>query len=278
MITSNTKICGVIGDPVFGSMSPVIHNAGLKAKGLDNDFVSVAFNVSSDKLANFIEYFKSSNIRGLSVTLPHKENVMRLLDEIDPVAQEIGAVNTIVNYDGKTVGYNADWVGASEPLTKITDLQGKKVAVIGAGGAAKAFVYGLIKNGADVIIYNRTVSKAKELAEQFDCEYSGFEHIEQIKNAEIICNASTIGFSGTNQQDQSPIPKGLIDKNHIIFDAIYSPLKTKLLQEAEEAGATTISGTEMLLHQGFAQFKKFYEQEAPKAAMRTALEEYLDAK
>ncbi|MBW3569371.1 shikimate dehydrogenase [Candidatus Parcubacteria bacterium] len=276
MISSDTKPCVGIGYPIFKSLGPIIHNAGLKAAGLDDKFVYISLNVEPSKLAQFLDFVRTSNIRGVTVTLPHKQNVMPLLDKIDPTAQEIGAVNTIVNDNGRLTGHNTDWIGASQPMKKMIDLKSKKVAVIGAGGAAKAFIYGLVKNGANVTIYNRTVDKAQNLADKFGCAFNSLEDIQSVSGADIICNASSVGFSGADQADQSPVAEEFINSGQIVFDAVYSPLKTKLLKSAARAGAKTIPGTEMLLHQGYAQFKLYYQVEAPKNEMENALLEYLD--
>lgn len=278
MITAKTKICAIIGNPVYGSLSPIIHNAGFKAKDIGSDFVGIALNVAPDKLENFIGFLRSSNIRGLSVTLPHKEKVIPMLDNIDDTAKKIGAVNTIINNDGKLTGYNTDWLGVKNSLLEKTVIKGKKAAVIGAGGAAKAFVYALLSEGADVTIFNRTPEKAKELADVFKCNYKPLSDTSSISDSDIVCNASTVGFSGTNQQQDSPIPAELIKQNMVVFDAIYSPRNTKLITDAKLAGAEVITGIDMLLNQGYEQFKLFTGLDAPKEAMTSAVIRYLNEK
>lgn len=268
-------LCIGIGSPIDKSLGPLIHNSGLVSTGLDDRFLYVSMEVSPDKLTQFIDFARSSNIRGITVTLPHKESVIPLLDHIDETAAKIGAVNTIVNNGGMLVGFNTDYIGAVQPLKKITGLKGKKAAVIGAGGAAKAFVYGLVQESSEVTIFNRTKERADKLAKKFGCKSASLEAIDKIKGFDIICNASSVGFSGSGQADSSPVPAEYFKPGQIVFDAVYSPLKTKLLESAEAAGAKAIPGSEMLLHQGYAQFKHYYETEAPKDAMRQALMDYL---
>lgn len=255
--------CLVIGDPVEHSLSPEIHNLGYEKLGFD-EFEYNTKRVAADELAAFIFQVRSKNIRGISLTMPHKELVMPLLDEIHTSAQEIGAVNTIVNQHGKLTGYNTDYLGALRPLQKLTELKNKKVAILGAGGTAKAFAYGLTKAGAVVTIYNRTGSKAKELADKFGCKYSGLDKQDGIKDADIICNTTSVGMD----EDKSPIDPSIIKSNHIVFDVVYSPVDTTLLKAAGDKGAKTISGIEMLLEQAFAQFKLFTRREAPEEYVR----------
>lgn len=265
------KLCLVIGDPVEHSLSPEIHNLGYELLGIEDEFKYDVKRVRTDEIADFISQVKSQNIRGVSVTIPHKEPILPYLDEVDPVARKIGAVNTIVNENGKLVGYNTDWLGVIKPLKKLVNLKGKSVAVFGAGGTARAFVYGLVEAGCDVTIYNRTVEKAKEIADKFGCKYADLKDAKAINKADIICNTTSVGMS----EDKSPLDASLIKPSMIVFDAVYSPLETKLLKEARSKGAKTISGLEMLLEQAFAQFKLFTGKEALEDEIRKRLMEKL---
>jgi shikimate dehydrogenase len=167
-ITAKTKICMVIGDPIAHSLSPQLHNAGYQALGIDDKFVYIAAQVKVNHIEDFIKGIRAMNIRGVSCTMPHKLAVMKYLDVIDETAKTIGAVNTIVNQEGILTGYNTDWLGAVTPLEKLTSLKNKEVAVLGAGGAARAIIFGLTKKGAKVTIFNRTREKAEEIAKEFD--------------------------------------------------------------------------------------------------------------
>jgi len=273
MITSKTKICMVIGDPIDHSNSPQIHNAGYKALGCD--YVYIACNVKSDNLKNFISGVRAMGIVGVSLTSPHKEIVLPFLDEIDDTAKKIGAVNTIVNKNGILHGYNTDWLGAVEPIKTRTKLKGAKVAVLGAGGAGRALVYGLTQAGCEVTIYNRHLDKAKTLAQMFGCKSLELNYNCDISKMDIICNATTVGL---NAPGESPINTSNIGNGQIVFDAVYSPIQTKLLRDAENNGATIIHGTEMLLELGSAQFELFTGLSAPKEHMKKAIDGIINAR
>lgn len=268
-ITAATKICLIIGDPVAHSLSPQMHNAGYAALGIDDKFVFAASRVKIENLKEFIAGVRAMGIRGVSCTIPHKIDIMPYLDEIDPIAKTIGAVNTIVNDNGLLKGYNTDWQGIIEPLKKIIDLQNKKVALLGAGGAARAAVYALTKAGAQVVIYNRTAAKAQALAQKFGCEAHDMENIDEVKNVDIIINTTPIGLYP--EVNATPLRKDLITSQTVVFDTIYTPFETKLLQDAKQQGAKIIHGLEMLLQQATAQFALYTNQVAPEAAMRNAL-------
>ncbi len=275
-ISAKTKICMVIGDPIEHSLSPQIHNAGYEKLGIDTDYVYVACNVKIENIADFIKGVKAMQIRGDSCTIPHKIEVMKYLDEIDEVAEKIGAVNTIVNEAGVLKGYNTDWLGVVIALEKVTSIENKKVALIGAGGAARAVAYGVTQRGAKLIIYNRTIEKAQELAGEFGGEARSLENIEEIKNMDIIFNATSVGLHP--KENDTPLPKELITNKHIVFDAIYVPYETRLLKEGKQQGAKTIHGMEMLLQQGIAQFQLYTGHDAPEETMRDVLLEYLNQK
>jgi shikimate dehydrogenase len=271
-ITARTQICVIIGDPIEHSLSPRMHNAGYQALGIDDQFVFTAARVDPQNVSDVVRAVRVMGIRGLTCTVPHKVEVMKYLDRIDPVAQKIGAVNTVVNDNGVLKGYNTDWLGTVIPLEKITSLKGKKVALIGAGGAARAMAYGVIEKGALLKIYNRTSAKAQELAKELNCQARTLEALEEVKEADILINSTTIGMG--ELAGQPPVPEEFIQPNQICFDAVYSPQITKFLQLAQQKGAATISGLEMLLHQGTAQFSLYTGQEAPEAAMRQSLTEH----
>lgn len=274
MSTGTKKICMIIGDPVKHSHSPIIHNAGYKALGIDNEYEYLQENVKASELENFIERIRHENIVGVSCTIPHKESVLPYLDKVDKTAKIIGAVNTVVNKNKILEGYNTDWIGAIEPLAKICNLKGLRAAVIGAGGAGKAFVYGLTNAGCKVTIYNRTLGRAKPLAIQFGCEFKALDDQAKIKEADIICNTTSVGLNS----DETPVDKSNLHKGQVVFDAVYSPLETRLLKDAKNAEAKIIPGTEMLLYQAFAQFQLFTGKKAPEDIMRKALMGALDAK
>lgn len=269
-INAKTKFIVIIGDPVDHSLSPAIHNGGYKKLGIDNQFVYLGSNVKVTDVKKVVEAMRvMKNFRGLTCTVPHKIEILKYLDWIDPIAKKIGAVNTVVNEDGFLKGYNTDWYGAIIPLEKITKLSGKRVAVIGAGGAARAIVYGLILKEAKVKIFNRTKEKAISLAKEFNCQGGGLEEQEEIKNFDIVINATSVGMKPFD--NQSPITTFYLNKKQIVFDIVYSPLKTMFLKAAEEKGAKIIYGTEMLLYQAVPQFELYTGYQAPIETMKGIL-------
>lgn len=266
------KICLIIGYPNKHSKSPLLHNIGYKALGIEDQFIYVDVEVKPNNLKMAVDGLRALDIRGCSVTMPYKQEVMKYLDKLDNHAKVVGAVNTIVNENGKLIGYNTDWIGAINALKQKTNLKGKKVAMIGAGGAARAIVYGLTKEGAKVKIFNRTIEKASQLSKEFKNEFAKFESIKDISKMDIIINATSVGmFDDKN----SPIDKELIRSSQIVFDAVYFPHETKLIKDAREKRATVIFGYEMLLYQGVEQFKLFTGRKAPIEIMRKTLEESL---
>ena len=266
----------VIGDPIEHSLSPQMHNAAYEKLGINNEYVYVACNVKIRDISDFIKGVRAMQIRGVSCTIPHKIAVVKYLDEVDDVAKKIGAVNTIVNDNGVLKGYNTDWLGVVIPLEKMTSLKNKAIALLGAGGAARAVAYGVEERGARLVIYNRTIDKARQLAKEFGGEARSLDAIENVKNADIIFNATSIGLHPS--ENETPLDKNLITNQHIVFDAIYVPYKTRLLKEAKQQGARIIHGMEMLLQQGIAQFKLYTNLDAPEETMRNVLLQHLHRK
>jgi len=275
-ISAKTKICMVIGDPIEHSLSPQMHNAAYEKLGIDNKYVYIGCNVKIKDISDFIKGVRAMHIRGVSCTIPHKMEVMKYLDEIDEVAEKIGAVNTIVNKDGILKGYNTDWLGVVVPLEKITSLKNKTVSLLGAGGAARAVAYALTQRDAKLAIYNRTIEKAQELAKDFGAEARSLDAIEEVKNMDIIINATAVGLSPN--ENETPVDKKLITNHHIVFDVIYAPYETRFLKEAKQQKARIIHGMEMLLQQGVEQFKLYTGYGAPEETMRDVLLQHLRQK
>lgn len=261
------NINAVIGDPIEHSLSPQMHNVGYKALGINKGNLLVPVKVKKEKLKRFIEAVRALRINGISVTVPHKETTIKYLDKVDETAKKIGAVNTVLNEGGKLIGYNTDWIGAIAALEKRTNLKGKKVAVFGAGGAARAIVFGLTKKGVKVKIFNRSVDRAKELAKEFNCSFGDIKEVGKIRDFDIIINATSIGMN----EEKSPIDKNLIQKGQIVMDAVYTPKETTLLKNAKEKKAEVVYGYEMLLYQGVEQFKMYTGLDAPVEEMRKVL-------
>ncbi len=261
---TSTSLYGIIGHPVSHSLSPAMHNAAFRASG--TNAIYLAFDVTYLKGA--ISGVKALGLKGLSVTIPHKEAIIPLLDEIDPVAGRIGAVNTVINKGERLAGANTDWIGATKALEETIELAGKKALVIGAGGSARAICVGLADKGVKVHIANRTPEKARRIAEICDATWSGLEGWEDI-DASILINTTPVGMAPNDKE--LPVPANILPRFECVMDIVYSPLETALLREAAKAGCRTINGLRMLLLQAVAQFELWTWQPAPVAAMEKAL-------
>lgn len=261
------KVFGIIGDPVSHSLSPVMHNAAFRELGIKA--VYGAFLVKSENLAQAVQGLKALNISGISVTIPHKEAILPLLDEVDETALEIGAVNTVVNYEGYLKGFNTDWIGVLKAFEeKGINLKGKKIVILGAGGASRAIIYAVKKAGAkEILLYNRTFHKAEKLAQYFGIIAYPWDKINQAEG-DIIIQATSVGL----KSHISPISEEIIKRFKVAMDIVYLPLKTKFLSLAE-GYALTIDGLRMLLYQGVEQFKLFTGMEAPVKIMEKVLYE-----
>jgi len=283
-ISGRTRICGVIGDPIEHTMSPIMHNAAFEKLRLG--YLYIPFRVKREELGKAIKGMKALNIRGLNVTIPHKVAVIQFLDEVDPLAEKIGAVNTIVNDDRVLKGRNTDASGFLQALLeKGIEPKRKNVVILGAGGASRAISFILAENGANLVILNRTLAKAEELASRisqlFKREAEALELNEEnlttaLGRADILVNATSVGMSPNI--DETPVISNLLKPGLIVFDTVYNPIKTRLLAEAEDVGAETIRGLEMLVWQGALAFEMWTGLEAPVELMKEvtikALEEH----
>ena len=276
VISGKTRICGVIGDPIEHTMSPVMHNAAFKELGID--YVYVAFRVRKEELGKAVAGMRALNIRGLNVTIPHKVAIIPFLDELDPLAAKIGAVNTIANDDGVLRGYNTDATGFLQALLdKGVEPAGKNVVILGAGGASRGISFILAEKGANLIILNRLLELdwAEELAGQisqvFKKEVKALELDEEnlttvLEGTDILINATSVGM--TPNIDETPVPAKLLKPGLVVFDIVYNPIKTRLRREAEATGAETIGGLDMLVWQGALAFEKWTGLKAPVGLMK----------
>jgi len=271
VITGKTQICGVIGDPIEHTMSPVMHNAAFRELGLD--YLYAAFRVRREELRQAVEGMRALSIRGLNVTIPHKVDIIPFLNELDPLAERIGAVNTIVNDAGLLRGYNTDASGFLKVLLdKGGEPEGKNIVMVGAGGASRAISLILADRGAHLVILNRLLELdwakklAHEISDVFKREVKALELNEEnlkavLEGADVLVNATSVGMSPNTTE--TPVPAGLLSSGLVVFDIVYNPLRTRLLREAEQAGAKTISGIDMLVQQGALSFEKWTGQKAP---------------
>ncbi|MFC1847233.1 shikimate dehydrogenase [Chloroflexota bacterium] len=276
VISGKTRICGLIGDPIEHSMSPVMHNAAFKEIGID--FLYAPFRVKKEELGKAIDGMRALNITGLNVTIPHKVAVIEFLDKIDPLAEKIGAVNTIVNKDGVLTGYNTDGAGFLQTLLERgIEPEGKNVVMIGAGGASRSISFTLADRDAHLTILNRLeeFDWAEELAGKvsqiFTREVKALELNRKnlarvLGGAEILVNATSVGMSPNISE--TPVISDLLRPGLVVFDIIYNPIKTRLVNEAEAAGAKAINGVDMLVWQGAIAFEKWTGQKAPVELMR----------
>ena len=270
-ISGKTKICGLIGDPVEHTMSPVMHNAAFDKLGLD--YAYLPFRVSPEELPQAVSGLKALNATGFNVTIPHKVAVMPLLDKLDPLAEKIGAVNTVVNDNGVLKGYNTDASGFLQALLERgVEPAGKNIVLLGAGGAARAISYILAERNVHLTILNRreeldwAEAIAANIRKDLGKDIKVFELLPDylaaaLEPADILVNATSVGMSPAG--GVSPVPAQLIKSGLVVVDIVYNPVRTKLLQDAAAAGAVTVEGLDMLVWQGALAFEKWTGQKPP---------------
>lgn len=299
------NIYGVMGDPVEHSLSPPMHAAAYESTGVEATYLR--FRVEEGDVKEAVHGASALNIDGLNVTVPHKGTVAALPSvELDETAERIGAVNTLVfgddtddddaeelsaeedtdedaenensNGDEKSVarGYNTDASGALRALERKTEVGGKKVVLVGAGGAARAIAFALAGEDATVDIVNRTVERAEKLADEVrevgEVAAHPLDALDDVvPDADIVINATTVGM----EEDVSPVPADALRPHHVVFDAVYTPLETRLLRDAADVGATTVDGAWMLVYQGAEAFEIWTGKTAPVEKMNAALREKL---
>lgn len=275
MISGTTTICGVIGNPIGHSLSPHMHNSAFQSLGLD--FTYVAFRV--EKVAEAIAGIRGLGLRGVSVTIPHKIAVMEFLDEIEPLAAQTGAVNTITNENGKLIGSNTDGYGALNAIEQKERLDDKRILVLGVGGAARGVLFAIAgtRSPRSLTIAGRKPDKTRALATELTPRSSCFvstcgfddELRDRVDQADVIINTTPIGMHP--EENETPIPEDWITEQHLVFDMIYNPLKTLLLKNAEARFARVVPGVPMFVHQGALQFERWTGRSAPLDVMETAV-------
>jgi shikimate dehydrogenase len=271
----STKTYCIIGDPIHHSLSPAMQNAAFAAKGLNCTYI--AFRVPEAELKESVESLRSINIAGFNVTAPHKTQVMKYLDELEGTAKKAAAVNTVINIEGIFRGYNTDVYGFIEPLRKRqVDLRSMHVLLLGSGGAARAVVVALAEaeNGvAKLIIANRNVQRANELAKLasdlgMKCELVPLARAQDSSpKCDLIVNATTLGMNN----ESSVIDYQHIQKGSIVYDIVYRPMVTDLIENAKYAQASVVYGYEMLIEQGAKAFEIWTRLSAPRDAMKKNL-------
>jgi len=274
-LTPETAVYGVVADPIGHSLSPQIHNAEFGALGIDG--VYVPFRVPFDVLGQFMEDVTRLGIKGLSVTIPHKETIAKFLTKVDPAVKGIGAVNTVLFKGEEVLGYNTDYkaamdclenaLGGAVPPGTPSPLKDKKVLVLGAGGVARAVMYGLQRRGAKATIASRTRSRAQHLADSFGGKCVEW-HARQMP-ADVLVNCTPVGMHP--KRDETPFNKSNLKPTMIVFDTVYNPESTLLLKEARSHGCRAVSGVDMFVKQAKLQFFLFTGKEANEDRMRETL-------
>ncbi len=278
-INAQTQLCGVIGNPVEHSLSPAIHNAAFQKLGLN--FVYLAFRV--ENIADAIRGIRAlGNVRGFSVTIPHKVSAIQFLDEVEPTARHIGAINTIVVDDGKLTGYNTDASGALQALRDNgIELKGRRVVMLGSGGAARAIAFGLAADSAVAELFILGIDEVERQGLVRDLQAKTSLRIRQaalsedalrrlLPDAQVLIHCTPVGMHPKFQE--TCVPAGLLHARLAVMDIVYNPPETRLLKAAKAAGCRTIRGLEMFLNQAAAQFELWTNRPAPTDVMRAVLE------
>jgi shikimate dehydrogenase len=267
-IDSDTSLYAVFGNPVAHSLSPAMHNAALAHR--EFNAVYLAFRITDVHAA--VTAVRELNMGGASVTIPHKIDIMPLLDDIEPLAAAIGAVNTILNRDGRLIGANTDCTGAMAALNAVTPVSGKRVGIIGAGGAARAVAFGAAREQAEVCIINRTTATGAKLARELNTEFRPLAGAA-CDDLDILINTTPVGM--TPRVSETPIPADRLSPETLVMDAVYAPPDTAFLKAAARQGCRTIDGIDMFVAQGADQFSLWTGLSAPVELMRSTVESAL---
>ncbi len=284
ILTGHTKIFCIIGHPVEHSMSPTMWNPALQELGLD--YVYVAFDVHPDNLENAVDALRFLGIRGANVTIPHKNSIIKFLDQIDPIAEKMGAINTVKNEGGYLKATNTDAPGAKKSLLDAgCSIEGKNILFLGSGGVARSIAYLFSEEAKKIvltdIVKERAVTIASEIKKNMDANIEGELASEKnisnlIRKTDILINATPIGMDP--HIDASPISKDLLHDELFVFDVIYNPMETKLMKEAAEVGCKTLGGLDMLVNQGVIAFEWFTGKTPNSKLMKNKIIEFLGIK
>ncbi|MBI2824322.1 MAG: shikimate dehydrogenase [Planctomycetia bacterium] len=275
-LTAETELYGVIGDPIAQSMSPLIQNAAFEQAGMNK--VYLPFRIPREDLASFLDDAKELGIRGLSVTIPHKETILKKLDKVDGAVRGVAAANTVLFENGCLSGFNTDYRAAMDSLAESLEvqdassagryLQGKLALVMGAGGAGRAIAFGLARRGAEVVIASRTSQRAEALAKFIGCKAVDWTARHNY-SVDILVNCTPLGMHPN--VDETPYERHHLKPSMVVFDTVYNPESTLLIKDARSRSCTVVTGVEMFIRQAALQFKLFTSQEAPTDLMRDVL-------
>ena len=255
--------CGVVLHPAGHTRSPAMHGAAYRALGIDARYH--AWDVPPERLAEAVLGYRARGVRQISVSIPHKEAMLALVDEVEPVGRAIGAINTVIRVGERLIGTNTDWIGVLAALERVVAVRGQRAVVLGAGGTARAAVHALRQRGCEVFVLNRTQARAEALVRELDAQ--GAYPLDALGTLapELVVNTTSVGLG----EWKSPVPAEALDARMVVLDAVYAPERTRLLADAEARGARTVGGKWMLVHQAVEQLRRWVEllPEAPPAAV-----------
>jgi len=282
-VLGSTRVIGVFGHPISHSLSPVMQNAAIRA--LNIDYVYVPFHVMPEDLAKAVEGIRALQIAGVNVTIPHKERIIDYLDEVSEYSREIGSVNTVINLNGVLKGDTTDGPGFIRSAeTAWGDLGGCRTVILGAGGSAKAVAFALARIGCKIVVANRTYKRAVELVESLTAAFGnkGFEAVElereelagRLENADLLVNTTSVGMFP--DVDGIPLPPDLLHPKLMVYDLVYNPVRTRLVDEAQSRGARAMTGLGMLVHQGALSLKMWTNLDPPIDVMEQAVIEHFE--
>lgn len=268
-VEDDTVHCGIVLHPAAHTRSPAMHRAAYEALGLSADYE--VFDVPPEDLPAAMRRFRALQIRQLAVSIPHKEAMLEWVDDVEPVAREIGAINTVTRFGDRLVGTNTDWIGALRAIERETAIEGRRAVVLGAGGTARAVVYGLLRRGASVCVLNRSVDRAEAIVRELGADASGSLTDLAGMDAAILVNTTSVGLD----EERSPVAANALTEGLVVLDAVYSPETTRLLADARSAGARPIGGKWMLVYQAIEQLRiwtRTLEAAPTRAALDAATE------
>lgn len=269
MTTAPTIECGVVLHPAGHTRSPAMHNAAYHALGLDAHYS--AWDVPPEGLAAAVADYRRRGVRQISVSIPHKETMLALVDEREPVVEAIGALNTVLREGDRLIGTNTDWIGALRALERAVPVAGQRAVVLGAGGTARAVVHALRQRGCEVFVLNRTIERGQALARALGAQGAdGLDALADLAPA-LLVNTTSVGMG----EWRSPVAAEALRPGMVVLDAVYAPEKTRLLSEAEACGATAVGGKWMLVHQAYEQLRRWTER-LPEPPAATAMAKLVD--
>jgi shikimate dehydrogenase len=268
------KTFGIIGNPLAKNLTPILMNAALSHMKIEVDFKKFELDLQdSESLANFCYETDLNQIGGFAVTSPFREEIMAYMDHYDPLARIIGTYNTVINEESKLIGHNTESIGALQALQEKTEIPGKRILIMGCGAVGRGLAYSLKEFGAEVFVLDLDAEKAESLAKEYDLIAIEHKDVEQ-EQFDILINATPCG--SFPKRSESPLSQDLIPSHSVVMDLVMNPIRTQLIEEAEEVGAQVVTGERTFLFSTLRQFELFFGQEAPIEVMEEAMYEALE--